>query len=56
MRGSAAIRSNSRGSGIGLSMVKLLIEAMGGRVQVADVPGGGADFQLLLPPVRQLPS
>jgi two-component system, OmpR family, sensor kinase len=54
VRGSAAIRSDSRGSGIGLSMVKLLIEAMGGRVRVADVPGGGADFQLLLPPVGSL--
>jgi signal transduction histidine kinase len=27
-----------RGSGIGLSVVRLLIEAMGGRVQVADHP------------------
>jgi two-component system, OmpR family, sensor kinase len=56
VRGSAAIRSDSRGSGIGLSMVKLLIEAMGGQVQVADAAGGGADFQLLLPPVRSLAS
>jgi chemotaxis protein histidine kinase CheA len=30
-------------------VVRLLIEAMGGRVQVADHPGGGADFQVLLP-------
>jgi hypothetical protein len=28
---------------------RLLIEAMGGRVQVAAHPGGDADFQLLLP-------
>ncbi len=54
VRGSAAIRSDTRGSGIGLSVVKLLIEAMGGQVQVADVHGGGADFQLLLPPVKSL--
>jgi hypothetical protein len=27
---------------------------MGGQVQVVDVPGGGADFQLLLPPVKPL--
>lgn len=54
MRGSAAIRADSRGSGIGLSIVKLLMEAMGGQVQVADAPGGGADFQLLLPPVKPL--
>ena len=49
MRGSVGLASPRRGSGIGLSVVRLLIEAMGGRVQVADNPGGGADFQLLLP-------
>ena len=30
----------------GLSVVRLLIEAMGGRMQVVAQPGGGADFQL----------
>jgi two-component system OmpR family sensor kinase len=49
VRGSAGLASPRRGSGIGLSVVRLLIEAMGGRVQVADHPGGGADFQLVLP-------
>jgi two-component system OmpR family sensor kinase len=49
VRGSAGLASPRRGSGIGLSVVQLLIEAMGGSVQVADCPGGGADFQLLLP-------
>jgi signal transduction histidine kinase len=49
VRGSVGLASPRRGSGIGLSVVRLLIEAMGGRVQVADNPGGGADFQLLLP-------
>ena len=53
-RGSAAIVANSRGSGIGLAVVRLLMEAMGGSVQVADAPGGGADFQLHLPLVRPL--
>jgi signal transduction histidine kinase len=33
-------------------VVRLLIEAMGGGVQVADHPSGGADFQLLLPVAR----
>ena len=51
VRGSAGLTSPHRGSGIGLSMVQLLIEAMGGRVQVAAHPGGGADFQLVLPGV-----
>jgi two-component system OmpR family sensor kinase len=55
VRGSAGLVSPRRGSGIGLSVVRLLIEAMGGRVQVVDSPGGGADFQLLLPvwPTRE---
>lgn len=46
-RGSAAL--DVRGSGIGLAMVKQLMEAMGGRVDVVDAPGGGADFRLHLP-------
>ncbi len=45
----AGLASPHRGSGIGLSVVRLLIEAMGGLGQVAAHPGGGADFQLLLP-------
>lgn len=47
-RGAAAV--NTRGSGVGLSVVQLLMAAMGGSVAVADAPGGGADFQLRLPP------
>lgn len=36
------------GSGVGLAVVRALMEAMGGSVSVADVPQGGADFQLRL--------
>lgn len=36
------------GSGIGLAVVRSLMQAMGGSVAVADAPGGGADFQLRL--------
>jgi signal transduction histidine kinase len=39
-----------RGSGIGLSVVRLLMRRMGGEARVVDGPGGGADFQLSLPP------
>ena len=46
--GSAGLASPHRGSGIGLSVVRLLIEAVGGRVQVAAHPGDGADVQVLL--------
>ena len=41
------------GSGIGLAVVDTLMQAMGGRVEIADAPGGGADFQLLLPEAGQ---
>ncbi|WP_255024501.1 sensor histidine kinase KdpD [Cyanobium sp. T1G-Tous] len=54
VRGSASINSSNRGSGIGLAVVRLLMEAMGGSVQVADALGGGADFQLHLPLLRPL--
>lgn len=46
-RGSAAL--SVRGSGIGLALVKQLMEAMGGTVGVHDAADGGADFQLRFP-------
>jgi two-component system, OmpR family, sensor kinase len=49
VRGSAALHADTRGSGLGLALVALLMEAMGGTVAVADHVGGGADFQLRLP-------
>jgi PAS domain S-box-containing protein len=45
-------RDRSRGTGLGLSLVKGLVEAMGGRVWYEQVPGGGADFRLRLPVPR----
>jgi signal transduction histidine kinase len=43
------------GHGIGLAVVKTLMERMGGQALVADAPGGGADFQLRLPAVMSTP-
>ena len=37
------------GNGVGLSVVKAMIEEMGGRVQAANHPAGGAMFTLWLP-------
>jgi two-component system, OmpR family, sensor kinase len=47
---SRAAPAARRGSGIGLSVVRLLMRRMGGEARVVDGPGGGADFQLSLPP------
>lgn len=37
------------GTGLGLYIVKGLVEAHGGSVEVGDAPSGGANFQILLP-------
>ena len=54
LKGSGAERSGpapvtaavTRGSGIGLATVNVLMEAMQGELLIADAPGGGADMQL----------
>ena len=49
------------GTGIGLAVVKTLVEQMGGSVSVQDADGGGAVFVLALktcaaPPAAQVPA
>ena len=44
VRGTTSI--GTRGSGIGLATVRLLMQAMGGDLQIADASGGGADMQM----------
>jgi signal transduction histidine kinase len=48
-QGNVAPLRGSRGSGIGLSLVKELTELHGGTVTVADVPSGGSAFTITLP-------
>jgi len=40
---------SQRGLGLGLSLVKAIVEAHGGSVTVGDAPGGGARFTIRLP-------
>jgi signal transduction histidine kinase len=42
-----------RGAGLGLNMVREIVQLHGGQVSVADGPEGGACFRMTLPPVRQ---
>lgn len=48
-------RDRSRGTGLGLSLVQGLVEAMGGRVWYERGPTGGATFCLTLPTPRRRP-
>ena len=54
VRGSTSI--GTRGSGIGLATVKLLMEAMQGELLIADALGGGADMQLRFKISDRLPA
>ncbi|MBR0705244.1 sensor histidine kinase [Bradyrhizobium liaoningense] len=42
-----------RGAGLGLNMVREIVQLHGGHVSVADGPEGGACFRMTLPEVRQ---
>jgi signal transduction histidine kinase len=48
-RGSGDAVVRTRGAGIGLSVVKEIVEQMGGTISVATSPAGGARFEVRLP-------
>lgn len=48
-RGSGEAVVQTRGVGIGLSVVMELVERLGGTIDVGDAPGGGARFEVWLP-------
>ena len=45
---------SQRGLGLGLSLVKAIVEAHGGTVAITDAPRAGARFTLRLPVERDL--
>lgn len=48
-RGRLALHRQVQGSGLGLSLVKRIVEDHGGRIEVGATPGGGATFTVWLP-------
>jgi signal transduction histidine kinase len=52
-RGNSARTSQIHGTGLGLSLVKQITEAMGGRLTVMSAPGQGSSFTLHLPVVKE---
>ena len=51
---SARSSALAEGVGIGLSVCKRLVDAMGGRIWTEDVPGGGCEFGFSLPVALEL--
>jgi signal transduction histidine kinase len=57
VRGEQAKRAGIRGVGVGLALVKRIVEAHGGRVQVVSEIGTGSTFTLVLPAINsQVPN
>lgn len=53
VRGAGARASGSKGTGLGLAMVKHIVRAHRGVVRVESQPGAGATFTILLPAAEQ---
>jgi len=48
VRGSAARLTNAKGTGMGLAMVRKIIEDQGGKINVRNNPNGGSVFEIFL--------
>ena len=49
VRGAAAKKAGIKGTGIGLSMVRQIVDAMDGQIRVESAAGVGSTFTILLP-------
>jgi two-component system, OmpR family, sensor histidine kinase SenX3 len=54
-RTSDVIAAQIHGAGLGLSLVKRIVEAHGGRISVRSAPGQGSDFTVQLPAAGEQP-
>ncbi len=55
-RGKAAIANQVKGSGLGLSLVRRIAEAHGGRVELVSSPAHGSTFTICLPAAPDAPA
>jgi signal transduction histidine kinase len=54
-RAPEVVAAQIQGAGLGLNLVKRIVEAHGGRVAVASVPGSGSEFTIVLPAATEEP-
>ncbi len=52
VRGADAKKAGIKGTGIGLAMVRQIVDAMGGDIRLESAPGTGSTFTILLPLVE----